>query len=98
LLGALAINSLPSSAAADWPVFDHDSARSGNAVGDNAISLANAGSLHRRGVATFDAAADGAPILASIVRISPDAHSGHRMEAPLAPSLLVARATRRSVR
>lgn len=56
---------LPGSASSDWPVFGHDSARSGYAVGDNAISLANVGLLHRRWVAKFDAPGDGAPILVS---------------------------------
>lgn len=48
-------------------MFDHDSARSGFAAGDNSISIANVGRLHRRWVATFDTAADGAPILVSNV-------------------------------
>jgi outer membrane protein assembly factor BamB len=71
-LGILASLSLPRAAFADWPVFDRDSARSGNAVGDNAISLANIGRLHRRWVATYDAPGDGAPILVSNVPISWD--------------------------
>jgi outer membrane protein assembly factor BamB len=65
LLAAVALYSLPSSASADWPVFDHDSARSGVAAGDNAISLANVGTLHRRWVTKFDTTADGAPIYVS---------------------------------
>jgi outer membrane protein assembly factor BamB len=71
-LGALAIGSLPSSAVADWPVFDRDAARSGFASGDDVISLANVKKLHRRWVATYDAAGDGAPILVSNVASSPD--------------------------
>jgi outer membrane protein assembly factor BamB len=70
LFGVLAI-ALPCSAAADWPMFDHDSARSGFAGGDTAISLTNIGRLHRRWVAKFDAAGDGAPILISNVATSP---------------------------
>lgn len=68
---AVAVFPLPPTAAADWPVFDHDSARSGFASGDTAITLANVNRLHRRFVATFDAAGDGAPILDSNVAMSP---------------------------
>jgi outer membrane protein assembly factor BamB len=69
-VGVLSI-ALPCSAAADWPMFDHDSARSGFAAGDTAITLTNIGRLHRRWVAKFDAAGDGAPILVSNVASSP---------------------------
>ena len=70
--GIIASNSPPQPALADWPVFGHDAARSGFASGDNTISLANVGQLHRRWVASFDATADGAPILVSKVPIAPD--------------------------
>jgi outer membrane protein assembly factor BamB len=70
LVGVLAI-ALPRAAAADWPMFDHDSSRSGFNAGDTAISLTNVGQLHRRWVATFDAAGDGAPILVAHVAASP---------------------------
>ncbi len=56
-------------AAADWPVFDHDSARSG-ATADNGITLGNVGGLHRRWVSTYDANGDGAPILLSNVMVN----------------------------
>jgi outer membrane protein assembly factor BamB len=51
-------------------MFDHDSARSGFAAGDTTITLTNVGNLHRRWVAAFDAAGDGAPILVSNVATS----------------------------
>lgn len=49
-------------AAADWPVFGHDPARSGVAGADAGITAANVGRLHRRWSISLDAAADGAPI------------------------------------
>ena len=73
ILGVLVIAALPRSASGDWPVFDHDAARSGYAFGDNTITLTNVARLHRRWVATFDAPADGAPILVSNVALSPSA-------------------------
>jgi outer membrane protein assembly factor BamB len=76
LLGVLAV-ALPCSAAADWPMFDHDSARSGFNAGDTVITLANVGQLHRRWVANFDAAGDGAPILVS--NVSTTASASHPM-------------------
>ena len=48
-------------------MFDRDPARSGFAAGDTVISLKNVGRLHRRWVASYDAAGDGAPILVSNV-------------------------------
>ncbi|HEY5094319.1 MAG TPA: PQQ-binding-like beta-propeller repeat protein [Candidatus Eremiobacteraceae bacterium] len=62
-------------ALADWPVFDRDPARSGFAAGDTAISLANVRHLHRRWVATYDATADGAPILIANVPLSANSTS-----------------------
>jgi outer membrane protein assembly factor BamB len=63
----------PLAALADWPMFDRDSARTGFAAGDTAISLQNVGRLHRRWVAAFDAPGDGAPILVSNVPSFPNA-------------------------
>lgn len=65
LASALFAIALAQETRADWPVFDRDPARSGYAIGDNTISISNVARLHRRWVATFPAAADGAPILAS---------------------------------
>src|SRR5690348_1650438 len=68
---ALAIvlySGVPCIAAGSWTVFGHDPARSGFAAGDNAISLANVGTLHRRWVTALDAPADAAPILITNVR------------------------------
>ena len=54
----------------DWPAFNYDPARSGHASRDRSFSPANAGTLHRRWVATFDDIADSTPILLTHVRMS----------------------------
>lgn len=55
--------------AADWPVFDHDPARSGYGAGDRALAPANVGTLRRRWVVTYPDVADSTPILLTNVRL-----------------------------
>ena len=69
LLAAVASALFVMPARADWPVFDHDSARSGFAAGDATITLGNVGGLHKRWVSKYDAAADGAPIILDDVNV-----------------------------
>ena len=61
---------LSTPASADWPMFDHDSARSGFAAGDKTITLGNVAGLHKRWVSKYDAAGDGAPIVLDNVTVS----------------------------
>src|SRR5436190_15200571 len=53
----------------DWPAFNYDPARSGYVPRDHSFSPANAGTLHRRWVGTFDDIADSTPILLTHVRM-----------------------------
>ncbi len=56
----------PPTRAADWPVFNHDAARSGG-LSDRTLTLANVGGLRRRWVAALSETADSTPILLSHV-------------------------------
>lgn len=60
----------PGAASADWPVFGHDSARSGHAATNTAITSANVTHLYQRWVAPLDAVADSAPIFVGDVLIT----------------------------
>lgn len=68
LLGGLWFSAAPPAHAADWPVFNHDPARSGAGAGDISITLANVRGLRLRWRAAFDFVADSTPILLSHVR------------------------------